>query len=76
MTPWMSSSAFKSMLLELIIRELHEREINLIYSHSSLFLRTNRQLRFLSYLKQAQRVSEDVLSAMICTEKKNRTNQQ
>ncbi len=31
MTPWISSSAFKSMLLELITRGLHEREINLIY---------------------------------------------
>jgi hypothetical protein len=48
MTPWVSSSAFKSILLELITRGLHEREVNPIYSHWSLFLRTNRQLRFLS----------------------------
>jgi hypothetical protein len=33
MTPWISSSAFKSMLLELITRGLHEREVNPIYSH-------------------------------------------
>jgi hypothetical protein len=69
MTPWISSCAFKSMLLDLIARGLHEREVNPIYCHWSLFLRTNRQLRFLSELKQAQWVSEDVLSAMICTEK-------
>jgi hypothetical protein len=43
-TPWISSSAFKSMLLELITRGLHEREVNPIYIHWSLFLRTNRQL--------------------------------
>ncbi len=48
MTPWISSSAFKPMLLELITRGLHEREVKPIYSHWSLFLRTNRQLRFLS----------------------------
>ncbi len=33
MTPWISSSAFKSMLLELITRGLHESEVNPIYSH-------------------------------------------
>jgi hypothetical protein len=34
MTPWISSSAFKkSMLLELITRGLHEREVNPIYGH-------------------------------------------
>ncbi len=48
MTPWISSRAFKSMLLELITRGLHEREVHPIYSHWSLFLSTNRQLRFLS----------------------------
>ncbi len=73
MTPWISSSAFKSMLLEVITRGLHEREGNPIYSRWSLFLRTNRELRFYSELKQAQRVSEDVLSGMIFTEKKNWT---
>jgi hypothetical protein len=48
MMPWISSSAFKSMWLELITRGLHEREVNPIYSHWLLFLRTNPQLRFLS----------------------------
>jgi hypothetical protein len=52
MTPWVSSSAFKSILLELITRGLHEREIsfrtNPIYGHLSLFSSTNRELRFSS----------------------------
>jgi hypothetical protein len=51
-TPWVSSSAFKFILLELMTRGLHEREIifrtNPIYGHLSLFSRTNRELRFSS----------------------------
>jgi len=74
MTPWISSSAFKSILLELIMRGLHEGEVisttNSIYSHWSLFSHTNRQLRFWAF-NRAKRVSEDVLSAMSCTERKN-----
>jgi hypothetical protein len=75
MTPWVSSSAFKSILLELITRGLHEREIifktNPIYCRLSPFSRTNRELRFSSSPAEGRRVSEDVLTAMICTEKKN-----
>jgi hypothetical protein len=52
MTPWDSSSAFNSILLELITRGLHEREIffrtNRNYAPLSLFSRTNRELRFSS----------------------------
>ncbi len=75
MTPWVNSSAFKSILLELITRGLHEREIifktNPIFCRLSPFSRTNRELRFSSSPAEAQRVSEDVLTAMICTGKKN-----
>jgi len=75
MTPWVSSSAFKSILLGLLTRGLHKREIifrtNPISGSLSVFSRTNRALRFSSSLKEAQRVSEDVFTAMICTEKKN-----
>jgi hypothetical protein len=49
MTPWISSSAFKFILLELIMQGSHEPGIvsttNPIYSHRSLFSRINRQLR-------------------------------
>jgi hypothetical protein len=52
MTPWVSSSAFKSILLELITRGFRERKIifrtNPIYGHLSLFSRTNTGLRFSS----------------------------
>jgi hypothetical protein len=79
MTPWISSSAFKSILLELIMRGLHEREVisttNPISSHWSLFSHTNRQLRFWAF-NRAERVSEDVLSAMSRTGKNTDTKKQ
>ncbi len=72
MTLWMSGP-LKSILE--VTRDLLEREVistsNTI-SHSSFFSRRNRQLRFWG-LEQAQRVSEDVLLAMICTEKNTDT---
>ncbi len=72
MTLWISGPLMS--ILE-VTRDLLEREVistsNTI-SHSSFFSRTNRQLRFWGLI-QAQRVSEDVLSAMICTEKKTET---
>ncbi len=64
MTLWISGT-LKSILE--VTRDLLEREVistsNTI-SHSSFFSRRNRQLRFWS-LEQAQRVGEDVLSAVI-----------
>jgi hypothetical protein len=72
MTLWISGP-LKSILE--VTRDLLEREVistsNTI-SHSSFFSRRNRSLRFWG-LEQAQRVSEDVLSAMICTEKNTDT---
>jgi hypothetical protein len=72
MTLWISGP-LKSILE--VTRDLLEREVistsNTI-SHSLFVSRRNLQLRFWG-LEQAQRVSEDVLSAMICTEKKTGT---
>jgi hypothetical protein len=74
MTLWISGT-LKS--IPEVTRDLLEREVistsNTI-SHSSFFSRTNRQLRFWG-LEQAQRVSEDILSATICTEKNRHPEQ-
>jgi hypothetical protein len=74
MMAWVSSNAFKSIFLRLITRESHKHEIifrtNPIYGSLSLFSCRNRELCFSSSLEEAQRVSEDAFTAMICTEKK------
>ncbi len=72
MTPWMSSSALKSITLQLITRGFHGRRIIFttkpIYGRLSIFSCTIPELRFSSSLKEAQGVNEEVFTSMICTE--------
>jgi hypothetical protein len=70
MALWISGPLMSILEAMMLDREVISTDNTI--SHTSFFSRTNRQLRFWG-LVQAQRVSEAVLSAMICTEKKTET---
>jgi hypothetical protein len=73
-TPWVSSSAFKPTLLELITRGLHERDVmfktNPIYGGLSL-LEQKPTAPLLVLTENSARRERNAFTATICTEKKN-----